>query len=351
MMKPIPLITSCALLLLLGACGKKAADPAAFTSAAPPKAAPTTANSTGWDEAAARKFEQADSGAKRKFVCAVSFNSNLIQIAQDMHNQTGGRTRVLSALVSDPAIGFEALGKTQMQVEASSPRKALGLIDAGGDQMVVAEGCYDDVSGPGATADLGAATTYVAYQGNPAPYFWAQYAIRHPGAAEDQSIAKALSADYAREADVFKRQDMFKQLQPQIAATLATAKAKPYVTLLSSITVGHYDAGSNSFALTNGLSYSPASAYDFSPWIGLSLDGSPALFKLRPANQDVARAFEALVTQSDQISVRLYIKCVGIGVVRGRGPSVEGWLLRYEVVDTQGRARFTIAPDGALQAA
>ena len=340
---------------LLAGCSHHAADNSTANSAATAGASSSATKTSEWDQAAARQFAQKDAGAKHPFICDVRLNT-ASYMDETVSHYGGASSQVPTAITGDPTIGFDLLGKSELRVSATSPHQALTLIGVAGRHLIDAMGCYSDTTKQAQPTTVDAALVDGAYQANQAAYLWAQYALLSHDKADDKAIANAISPAYAGQADVFKRQDMYKQLQPKIAQLLATAKAKPYVDEIASISFGHYDPKTNSFAVSaSSLLFSPSMSFPATGqgWTGgiaLSLDGSPALLAPHPANMQVARAFEAYLSRVGPMAVDLQIKCVGIGA-SGAIPTVEGWLVRYQVSDSRGHLKFTVGPHGTLRAA
>ena len=344
----------CAIGILAG-CSHHADSSPATSSAATSSAHSTATTSSEWDQAAARQFAQKDAGAKQPFICDVRLNTSSY-MDETVSHYGGASSQVPTTITGDPAIGFDLLGTSELRVSATSPRQALALIGVAGRHLIVAMGCYSDATKQPRPTTVDATAVDGAYQANQAAYLWAQYTLLSQDKAHDKAIAQAISPAYAAQTDVFKRQDMYKQLQPTITQLLATAKAKPYVDEFASVAFGHYDQKTNSFAVSTGsLQFSPSMSFAATGqgWTGsiaLSLDGSPALLAPHPANMQVARAFEAYVSHVDPMLVDLQIKCVGVGASGGI-PTVEGWLVRYDISDSTGHLKFTVGPHGTLRTA
>ncbi len=353
MKKQLCLAIFCAAALLAG-CGKKSVQSTGASGTPAAQSQAQAASASEWKQAAARKFEQADTGVKHPFVCKVALNtSSYMDEAVPHGGFGGGNPNLPTTITGDSSIGFDLVNPSELRVSATSPNKAAALIATAGSSLITAAACYSDVANPPSSTEAAASATY---HGDLGPYLWAQYALRLPGKMSTEAIAKALSPAYAAQTDVFKLQDMLKQLQPKVNDMMATAKAKPYMDQFVSMSFAHYDQQTNTFDVNaNSMSFSPASAISemgagWSGGIALSPNGSAAMLAPHPANIQVAKAFEAFISRGNMITANMHFKCVGVGAI-GLIPTVEVWLVRYDIVDSHGKVLFTVGPKGTLRTA
>ncbi len=313
---------------LLAACGKHADAPSAAASA---QAQP--ANSYAWNLRAAGKFEKADIGKKKAFVCALP------------------DTQTTTAFASDSSIGFRMVTPREVEVSATTPAQALALVATAANRPHFSTGCYSAVSAQEQPSSLDPAGVYANFGINPQAYLWAQRAVLQPDDQSSKALAEALSPAYSQTSDVIQKQAILKQARPQVDALIATDKAKPYVDQLAYISANHLDQKSATFSAH--LDFDPSAtmlAAAGPDAINYSLNGPAAELTLHPASAQVAQAFEAFVSRHGNFVARLHMKFVGTGQI-GLIPTVEAWVISYDILDAKQKVVFTVNSKGALSAA
>jgi len=265
-------------------CSKKEAAPIADGPAPSTK---ELARDEWHDDAAAAAMEK-DGGKKNIYVCVFKFS--------DMNQ------RPTSVVAMDrPKIGAKKVSMNEESIQATSADQAHKIAEIAVNYSLEIGPCTRDSSGTAidksvplsSYADLKSGLQlgllYYGLGGKSLP-------------AED--LAGSFDPDYQSTADTFKRQDLFKAIQPQMEAQEKQELASPYFKIKVAAALGHYDAQTKSFPLLQlGMDGNSRITLYNAPDYGLVLRGDVRLDSITPASEDQARALEAKVSASGAIQL------------------------------------------------
>lgn len=183
-------------------------------------------------------------------------------------------------------------------------------------------------------------TAYVALtDGSQLMYLYAAFS----GMPSDYDrMASGISQDYRAASDEFKKHDMLAALKPRIDAGIADAKAHPYFTFTSSNPqIGHYDFQRKAFPVNDAL-FQPNGSTQFpGPYeYELAVTNGQIFQQLHVPDEGLAKTIEALVSQNQNFSMRIYAFVQGTD--DSNRPVVKAEITKVELIGSNGQALLQV---------
>jgi hypothetical protein len=285
----------CLALAALAACSKQAAPAAADTANS--SVAPAQAKDD-WDDSAAAKLIAADSGQKQTYVCQFIFPESW---------QTGTNVRTMDR----PAIEARKVSISQESIEATSADQAHKIMEAATSHSLQIGPCTADLANTAVDTSVPLSSYETLQSGLQIALLY--YGLdKTPLPATD--LAQSFDPDYQRTTDTFKRQDLLAGVQARFGSQQQKLLASPYLRILASASLGHYDPQTKSFPLLDfGVKGDTRFEMNDSPVYGVVVRGDPRFASIVPASEADARALEAKISASGNgsrlpVNLDVYVK-------------------------------------------
>lgn len=149
-----------------------------------------------------------------------------------------------------------------------------------------------------------------------------------------RDLATKISTEYSRSNDEFRKNDLLKALQPKIDASVAQARAQPYLKVDIRQPIGKYDFEKNGFPVDSSLweSGSYRYFYDNSSY-RLSFTNGESFRYLTNIPEETARNIERLRSVHDGLRMVVYGFAHSADVNK---TTVQADIVRVELLDSKG---------------
>jgi hypothetical protein len=169
---------------------------------------------------------------------------------------------------------------------------------------------------------------YAAFSGLPVDY---------------DKMAQAFSSEYRSTSDAFKKHDLLAALQPKLDAGIADAKAHPYISWDDdSPQLAHYDFAQKSFQVGSAI-FQKGGYLTFNDNSGyvLAVNNGQAFQQLHEADDDKARAIEALVGKYPSMHLKIF---AFVQATDDSGtPTVQAAVTKVQLLDSHGQVLLEVA--------
>ncbi len=169
---------------------------------------------------------------------------------------------------------------------------------------------------------------YTAFSGLPADY---------------DKMGRAYSSEYRSTSDAFKKHDLLTALQPKLDASVADAKAHPYISWVDdSPQLAHYDFAQKSFQVNSAIFQQGGylTFYDNSGYV-LAVSNGQAFSQLHVADDGKARTIEALVGKYPSMQLKIF---AFVQATDGSGtPTVQAVVTKVQLLDPHGQVLLETA--------